>query len=477
MENERLFQLSVDMLCIADLEGHFKRINPAFERTLGHSTETLLTEPYLNFVHPDDKDKTQLELRKLAAGAETIAFENRYRCRDGTYKWLMWTAHPDINQQLVYASARDISDRKRAEQTLQEQATLLDIATNAIMVGDLDNQITYWNQGSAVLYGWSRPEMIAKPLTALLFDDGGADWASIQDSLAKTGQWQGELRQKTKTGQTVTVESRWQIVRDEAGQPKSTLVVNTDITEKKQLETKILRTQRLESIGTLASGLAHDLGNLLTSIMGSAQLLPLVVDPINDNAQRLINLIETNSVRGIELIRQVLLFAQGAQGPHHPFSITPLLVELSQMVTETFPKNITLQTQAAPDLEPIKGNPTQLYQVLLNLVVNARDAMPLGGMLTLEATNLIIDDSAHRLHPDAHPGNYLLIRVTDTGNGIPADIVDKIFEPFFTTKAPGRGTGLGLSTSIGIIKSHGGFVEVRSELGQGTEFEVYLPAL
>ncbi|MEM9161519.1 MAG: PAS domain S-box protein [Cyanobacteria bacterium P01_F01_bin.4] len=477
MDDERFFQLSVDMLCIADLKGYFKRVNPAFERTLGYPTETLLTEPYLTFVHPDDQAKTLSELDKLATGAETIAFENRYRCQDGTYKWLMWTAHPDLTQQVVYASARDISDLKRTEQILQEQATLLDIATNAIMVCDLNHQITYWNQGSVTLYGWTETEITHQPIDDLLFKDGGTNFASIQDSLAKTGQWQGELKQRAKAGQTIIVESRWKIVLDTEGRPKSTLVVNTDITEKKRLETQFLRTQRLESLGTLASGLAHDLDNLLTSIIGSAQLLPQILPDIDAPAQRLIDLVETNSLRGIDLIKQVLLFARGAQGPHHKLSIAPLIDELSQMVQETFPKPIELKTVITPDLWHVKGNPTQLYQVLLNLFVNARDAMPTGGLITLEATNLIIDVAQHRPHPDAQTGNYILIIVTDTGTGISPDVVDKIFEPFFTTKAPGKSTGLGLSTSIGIIKSHGGFVEVHSEMGQGSEFRVYLPAV
>ncbi|MEO1400933.1 MAG: PAS domain S-box protein [Cyanobacteria bacterium J06635_1] len=477
MDNERFFQLSVDMLCIADLKGYFRRVNPAFERTLGYTTETLLTEPFLTFVHPDDQAKTLSELGKLATGAETIAFENRYRCQDGTYKWLMWTAHPDLTQQVVYASARDISDRKRTEQTLQEQAALLDIATNAIMVCDLNHQITYWNQGSAALYGWSETEISNQPIQDLLFKDRETTFASIQDSLAKTGQWQGELRQRAKTGQTIIVESRWQVILDTEERPKSTLVVNTDITEKKRLETQFLRTQRLESLGTLASGLAHDLDNLLTSIIGSAQLLPQILPEIDAPAQRLIDLVETNSMRGIDLIKQVLLFARGAQGPRHKLSMVPLIDELSQMVQETFPKPIDLQINVTSNLWHVKGNPTQLYQVLLNLFVNARDAMPSGGMITLDATNLIIDVAQHRPHPDVQTGNYILITVTDTGSGISPDVLDKIFEPFFTTKPPGRGTGLGLSTSIGIIKSHGGFVEVHSEMGQGTEFKVYFPAV
>ncbi|MEM8643071.1 MAG: PAS domain S-box protein [Cyanobacteria bacterium P01_G01_bin.54] len=481
MDNERFFQLSVDMLCIADLKGYFKRVNPAFERTLGYTTQTLLTEPFLTFVHPDDQAKTLSELDKLAAGAETIAFENRYRCRDGAYKWLMWTAHPDLTQQVVYASARDISDRKRTEHTLREQAALLDIATNAIMVCDLDHQITYWNDGAASLYGWTHHEILNQPIKERLFKYSGTDFAAIQDSLSKTGQWQGELRQITKMGQAVIVESRWKVVLDEIGQPKSTLVVNTDITEKKQLEAQFLRTQRLESLGTLASGLAHDLGNLLTSIMGGAQLLPQVLPPMDESAQRLVDLIETNSLRGINLIKQVLLFAQGAQGPRANLSITPLIAELSQMVNETFPKNIELRTHVAPELWQIKGNPTQLYQVLLNLFINARDAMLPGGTLSLDATNIEIgpeiDATGYRSPPDTQMGKYILVSVTDTGSGISPDVIDKIFEPFFTTKAPGRGTGLGLSTSIGIIKSHGGFVEVHSEIGQGTEFKIYLPAV
>jgi hypothetical protein len=293
--------------------------------------------------------------------------------------------------------------------------------------------------------------------------------------LVEQGEWQGELHQLTKSREKIIVASRWTLVRDRQGKPKSILVVNTDITQKKQLEAQFLRAQRMESIGTLASGIAHDLNNLLAPILMTAQLLETQLH--DERSKRLLPIVVTNAKRGAALVKQVLSFARGLAGERTILQVRHLILEIKHIAQETFPKSLEFHTDIAPDLWTVSGDATQLHQLLMNLCVNARDAMPDGGTLSISAENLFIDQNYARMHLEATVGPYIVITVTDTGMGIPAEIVDRIFEPFFTTKEQGKGTGLGLSTVIGIIKSHGGFVNVYSEVGQGTQFKVYLPAV
>ena len=246
--------------------------------------------------------------------------------------------------------------------------------------------------------------------------------------------------------------------------------------EKKQLEVQLLRTQRLESIGTLAGGIAHDLNNVLTPILTSTQLL--LQSKLSHKKQRqLLETIESSTRRGAALVRQVLSFAQGVEGQYTIVSVKSLILEIKQIAEGTFPKSIEVSMDVPYDFWAVFGDVTQLHQVLMNLVVNARDAMPQGGTLQILAEHLLIDENYAAMHLDAQIGSYIAISVTDTGTGIPAELLDRIFEPFFTTKELGKGTGLGLSTVIGIVKSHGGFVSVYSQVGQGTQFKVYLPAL
>jgi signal transduction histidine kinase len=301
--------------------------------------------------------------------------------------------------------------------------------------------------------------------------------------LLQEGSWSGERRHFSKAGKTLIVFTRMTLVRDARGQPRSVFSINTDITEQKQLETQFLRAQRLESLGALASGIAHDLNNVLAPIVMGAQLLRDIVP--TEAGKRLMATMETSATRGADIVKQVLTFARGIEGERVPLQPKHYLKEMVSIAEETFPKNIVVDADLAKDLWSILGDGTQLHQALMNLCVNARDAMPTGGTLLLRAANVNIDETFKTtcdglsgwIAPDPKPGPKVCLSVIDTGMGIPAANLDKIFEPFFTTKAPGKGTGLGLSTVLGIVRSHGGFVRLRSEEGKGTCFELYLPAL
>lgn len=366
-----------------------------------------------------------------------------------------------------------IAQRKQAEQKIREQAALLDVAKDAIFVKDLNNQIVFWNKGAEKLFGWKAQDAIGKQVSTLLPRHTSRHYRTIQKTLIEQGEWQGELREITKDGTEAIVESRWTLVRDEAEYPKSILVVNTDITEKKQLETQFLRAQRMESIGSLAGGIAHDLNNVLSPILMAVQLLSVKLD--DEPAKQWLKIIEMNAKRGAELVKQVVSFARGMESDRTLVQVQHLIKEIKQIASQTFPKSINIHTEIAKDLWAVSGNTTQLHQVLMNLCINARDALPNGGTLSISAKNLLLNESIP-INLDVKASRYIAIAVSDTGIGISPEHLDRIFEPFFTTKDVGKGTGLGLSTVMGIIKAHGGFVNVSSKLGHGTTFEVYLPA-
>jgi two-component system, cell cycle sensor histidine kinase and response regulator CckA len=273
-------------------------------------------------------------------------------------------------------------------------------------------------------------------------------------------------------------DTRWIAVKSNIfpGYPACRIGIHMDITEKKQLEAQFLRAQRLESLGTLASGIAHDLNNILTPILSVAQLLPLKLPDIDTRTRNLLTILESSARRGADLISQILSFAKGIEGkrvclqPHH------LLQDIRKIVGQTLPKSIEIDMDIAPELWMVMGDLTQLHQVLMNLCVNGRDAMPQGGTLRITATNCLIDEAQARLNLESRVGNYVLVTVADTGLGIPPQLIHRIFDPFFTTKEVGKGTGLGLSAVMGIVKSHDGFLAVESEVGRGSCFRVYLPA-
>jgi len=263
---------------------------------------------------------------------------------------------------------------------------------------------------------------------------------------------------------------------DASGKPQRIVGIHMDLTEKKQLEAQFLRAQRLESLGTLASGIAHDLNNILTPILGVTQLLPLKFPDLPDSTRQLLDTLESSARRGSSLIKQILSFARGVEGKRISLQLTHILQEIRLIINQTLPKSIEISLELEPDLWTIVGDVTQLHQVFMNMCVNARDAMPHGGCLTITAENLRFNETTAQEFLEAQPVPYVRVTVTDTGKGIPPEILTRIFDPFFTTKDVGKGTGLGLSAVMGIVKSHGGFVDVKSTVNQGSQFAVYLPA-
>ncbi|MBR8835320.1 MAG: PAS domain S-box protein [Stigonema ocellatum SAG 48.90 = DSM 106950] len=464
-----------------DAQGHNTYNNPQWHEISGLGDKESLGEGWTKAIHPEDRTLVLQDWQGAVSKQEAWIHEYRLLTPEDQVRWVRVLASPMYSSQGEFlghvGTVEDITEHKQAAQKIYEQAALLNISTDAIYVRNLENQILFWNKGAERLYGWKAVEVLGYNAAEILYKSRDLQqFQEIQAILAKDSQWQGELQQITKGGKEIIVESRWTLMRDEAGVPKSILTVSTNITEKKQLEAQFLRTQRLESLGTLASGIAHDFNNILTPILAAAQLLPLKFPDLDENSQQLVTILEGSAKRGADLVKQILSFTRGVEGSRTIVQVRHLLSDVVQVAKRTFPKSIDTQTNIVPDLWMVFADATQLHQVLMNLIVNARDAMPNGGSLNISALNLWIDQNYAHIHVDADVGPYIVITIADSGTGIPPEIMERIFDPFFTTKELGKGTGLGLSTVMGIIKSHGGFVTVNSELGKGSSFKVYLPS-
>jgi two-component system, cell cycle sensor histidine kinase and response regulator CckA len=368
----------------------------------------------------------------------------------------------------------EILQKRRTEEENRHRAALLDKAHEAIMLLDIYGCVQFWNRGAQRLYGWTANELLGKTVGGVLHDEHHPAPSDALRIALEKGEWAGELVQLTKEGRERNVQSSWTVVLDDDGSPRGILTINVDVTERKKLEAKFLRTQRLESIGMLAGGIAHDLNNLVGPILMAVQVLK---EKITGNSEeQMLCLIESGARRSIDVVQQVLAFSRGTSGMRIPLQPKHLLREMHDMARGSFPPSIDFSLVYPPKLSLVLGDATQLHQVIMNLCVNARDAMPNGGSIVLRAEDVTIDEAYAVMLPEARPGKYVRLSVKDTGAGIPTHLREKIFEPFFTTKEPGAGTGLGLSTVLSIVRTHEGFLRIESEPGCGTEFQVFLPA-
>ncbi|MEI9960799.1 MAG: response regulator [Limisphaerales bacterium] len=378
----------------------------------------------------------------------------------------------------ILRALRNAAERARlrqAEEVIRQQGALLNKAQDAIIVCNMERTIMYWNQGAERVYGWSAAEALGKNVRSILFRDNvPPQLQEATKNLNEGGEWSGELSEFTKDGKVVIVQSRATLIRDESGRPKSLLIINTNITEKKNYEAQLLRSQRMESIGTLAGGIAHDLNNALAPIIIAAQLLK--ENKNEDERTKFLDMICASANRSAAMVRQILSFARGSKDQAQQIELPHLISEMVKIVRDTFPKSIFINVRMGENLWNISGDATELHQVLLNLCVNARDAMPQGGELTLGAENTLLTPETLPAGTTVPSGSYVLLTVTDTGTGIPPEVLPRIFEQFFTTKTPDKGTGLGLSTVANIVKNHNGFIQLHSEVNKGTKFKIYLPA-
>ena len=477
-KSENLFRVlveqAVDAFFLHDATGRIFGVNRRTCESLGYAKEELLNMKVSDITCMNEEEVAGI-LTGLQVGS-SLTINDQHRRKDGTrFPVEIRLGSLEVDGQKLYMGlARDITERKLAEDRIAEQAALLDKARDAILVRDLEGKILYWNHGAERIYGWSSQEAIGRKAGDLLYTDP-KKFEEVNTETILQGEWHGELQHLTKDKREITIEARWTLIRDNEGAPKSVLAINTDITEKKKIEAQYLRAQRMESIGTLAGGVAHDLNNILAPILMSIDILKAGSD--DPRTMEILDTLEISAKRGADIVRQVLTFARGIEGERIEIQPNHLIRDLQRIIKDTFPKDVRLRFSVPNDTWTILGDATQVHQILLNLCVNARDAMPTGGTLTIGIENSVLDEQYAAMNIQAKPGRYVTISVTDSGTGMSPGLIDKIFEPFFTTKGLNKGTGLGLSTVMAIVKSHDGIINVYSEPGKGTTFKVYLPAL
>jgi PAS domain S-box-containing protein len=479
-------EMTTNILWDWDIEQNTLWWSGEHDRYDKHSTDAAQAfDQWKSHIHPEDSSRITASLTTaMNSGVPEWSEEYRYQRHNGESVFVRDNARIIRNNRgdavRIVGGITNINRQKEYETQLMRVndslQTIINSSPAAIFDLTIDGKVrSIWNSSAGRLFGWTRDEIIGSSLSIL-----GSDKASDLQALLEKVAIEGIVNDLvvslvTKTGERKHVSMNIAAIRDRDNQMESFISVVIDITEKKKMEEQFLRMQRLESIGTLASGIAHDLNNVLGPILLGIELLKRNPEGRNHREVAIRN-IESSATRGRDIIRQILNFSKGGDQERYAIQLKHLGYEIESLIKETFPKSITVRTNFFRELWPVSGNVTQLHQVMMNLCINARDAMPDGGTLTISMENRTIDDLFSKLQGEVKPGNYIEITVADTGHGIPKEIQDKVFEPFFSTKDPGHGTGLGLSTVKNIVKSHEGFLKLYSEPNKGTEFKVFIPA-
>ena len=476
-QHELAIQQTNEGIAILGPNGCLQFANEAWAKMHGYEKEELIGRT-LDLVQTPEQARQcdDFQARVLEQGHAQA--ELGHKRKDGS-KFPIWMSVSVVrdaagNVTGLMGIANDISQRKVAEEKIREQARLIDEASEAIVVRDLNGIILMWNRGAETMLGWSALEAVGQKAWQL----GSYNVKEFNDAVAQIlakGAWSGEFSVRTKDERRIEVESRWTLLRDEQGRPQKILSVSHDVTNRKKMEAQLFRTERLQTIGRLASGVAHDLNNIFTPFLVG---LPILHEEIRSGETRdLLDLMERSIRRGVDIVQQLLLFGRGGETKRLPVNLARPLNDVAKIIRETFPKDIVLKVAYPDNLWSVQGDATQIYQIVLNLAVNARDALPHGGALTLTADNVRLDDGSRPLPARATPGPFVVLTVRDNGNGIAPDVLTHIFDPFYTTKETGKGTGLGLSVVLGVVENHGGFIQVQSTPGDGTEFKIHLSAL
>src|SRR5215510_4041338 len=371
--------------------------------------------------------------------------------------------------------------RKTEEDLQKSLKELADIKfaldeSSIVAITDQSGIIKYVNDKFCEISKYSREELIGQDHRIINSAYHSKEFIrNLWTTIASGKVWRGEIRNRAKDGSYYWVDTTIVPFLNAEEKPYQYVAIRSDITEKKRMESQFLRAQRMESIGTLAGGIAHDLNNVLSPILMAIDMLQLKAT--DETSRKWLDVLRANAERGGNMVRQVLSFARGVEGERVALQPKHLIKEIVKILRETLPKSIEISFQIPNDLWMISADATQMHQVLMNLCVNARDAMPEGGAISIKAENTFLDENYARMHIEAKAGRFVVITVSDTGPGMTAEIQSRIFEPFFTTKDMSKGTGLGLSTALTIVKSHGGFINVYSEPHKGSSFTLYIPAL
>lgn len=497
-ESEVLFrQLSEDItdtVWIADLSLRFTYASPSIERLRGYTVEEILQQRLHEMIAPNSlpglmktvKEDLKAEANRTGTMIRPRILEMELVCKDGS------TVLTETSSRFLYDSdgkhtgylgvTRDISGRLRVEEALREKATILDQIRDCVIATDMGGRITSWNQGATRIFGYTADEALGQIASFLYDKEGDRKLRERGSRILRTGkaeEWEDVAY--AKDGAEVWIRLKLSCLKNGDGSMRGLIGFTVDITEQRQaeeerqrLETQLRQSQKMEAIGTLAGGVAHDFNNLLTGILGYSNLLKLESKP-GEKVYQGADVIERAAERASQLTKQLLGFARKGKWQNVELDLNETIQEVFTLLSRTIDKNIRVTQRPAAGGAFVRGDPDQLQQVALNLAVNARDAMPEGGELTLGTDKVEIDEKYCETHPDAIAGSYVCLSVSDTGVGIASEAQDRIFEPFFTTKGEGKGTGMGLAMAYGTVHNHGGFIEFETKKNVGTSFRLYLP--
>jgi PAS domain S-box-containing protein len=445
-----------------------------------HGTRNFSAQEKMARISESDQPRVAGRMQEKLRSKETLWIEEyEFQRRDGHYAHVLDRALIVRDEQgrplRLIGAMTDVTPRREAEAQIREQAALLDKARDAIVLVGMDQRVQYWNKSAERIFGWTIAEVVGRNINEFLLRRDISSDNTFLERLMRDHEWRGELDVRAKNGKRIIVESRWALMREADDEdPKGILLINTDITDKKEIEAQFFRAQRIQTIGELSGGIAHDLNNALSPIVMASELLGDEVT--SDSGKRMLELMRTSGRRCADMVKQILSFSRGTGQGLELLDPCKIVEELAALTRETFPRLITIETNCEARANQFQGNLTQMHQVIMNLLVNARDAINGTGTITISAKNVLLHAYPSRMLSKPANGPFVSISVSDTGSGIAPDVIDKIFEPFFTTKEVGKGTGLGLSTVFSIVKGHRGFLELTTEVGKGTRFEIFFPA-
>ncbi len=479
-------QSAEDAIVTVSLDGTITTWNPGAEQLFGYPAREAIGTNIGIIIPNDRKAEISAELARIARGERVRHYETTRIARGGRPMIVSLSVSPlrSPSGTVVGASkiARDVTERKNAEEALLESEEMargiIETALDAFIQMDEDGRVIGWNPQAEALFGWSRDEVIGKALGDLIVPERlrARHTAGVARFLQGGGSTilgkRIEIDALRRDGTEIKVELKVTALRRRSGYVFNAFV--QDFPEKRALDEQLRMSQKMEAIGQLTGGVAHDFNNMLTVITGTIEILAEGVanDP---KLAATVKLIDEAATRGVEMTQRLLAFAR--KQPLQPYStdVNTLLVDAAKLLRQTLGEQIEIESILQDELPPVLVDASQLTTALLNLALNARDAMPYGGKLMLETCDVSLDEAYARANGEVRPGQYVMMAVSDTGRGIPAAIRDKVFDPFFTTKAPGKGTGLGLSMVYGFVKQSGGHIKIYSEEGQGTSLKLYLP--
>ena len=487
VQREELFHLisenAADMIAVVDMHG--KRIynSLSYQRVLGYSPEELQTSSSFEQIHPEDRERVQNAAEEARESGSGKTLEYRLRHKSGA--WLVMESTSSVirndrgePEKLVIVN-RDITERKKAEEALRRLETgfrsVVEDAPYGIYRASTAGRLLQVNPALQRMLGYdSTEELLAKDLPGEIFLHAD-EYPRMTELLARTEAVKDlEMEWRRKDGAPITVHCSGRRVNDENGVPAYFEAFAEDVTEKRALEKQLRMAQKMEAIGRLSGGIAHDFNNLLGVIIGYSRVLKRELGPVNALCEHALE-IEKAGQRAASLTKQLLAFSRQQVMTPAILNLNTLASDMEKMLPQLLGEDIKVTLVLDRKLGNVKADQSQVEQVIMNLAVNARDAMPLGGSLKIETANVELDQAYVWSHPGSKVGSYVLLEVTDTGTGMDSGTLTHIFEPFFTTKEVGKGTGLGLATVYGIVKQSNGYIGLESALGKGTSFKIYLP--